>query len=99
VLTATLSAAAAARGLSLLALDPDSTPEQWEQAGVDVLVHKAPEEMGEPLAHRTVAAVDVCCERGGDPLHQCDCTVANTYSGESRRRAARRSLTHSSKYT
>jgi hypothetical protein len=46
VLTAALSAAAAARGVSLLALDPGSTPEQWREAGVDVLVHKVPDEPG-----------------------------------------------------
>lgn len=56
MLTATLSAAAAERGLSLLALDPDSTPEQWEQAGVDVLVHKAPDEIGGQLSWRTAIA-------------------------------------------
>jgi hypothetical protein len=46
VLTPSLSAAAAARGLSLLALDPSSTPQQWREAGVDVLVHKVPDEPG-----------------------------------------------------
>jgi hypothetical protein len=46
VLTPTLAAAAAARGLLLLALDPGSTPEDWREAGVDVLVHKVPDEPG-----------------------------------------------------
>jgi hypothetical protein len=35
--------------MSLLALDPHSTPDQLDQAGVDVLVHKAPDETGELL--------------------------------------------------
>jgi hypothetical protein len=46
VLTPSLSAAAAARGLTLLALDPSSTPQQWMEAGVDVVVHKVPDEPG-----------------------------------------------------
>lgn len=51
MLTPTLTAAAAVRGLSLLALDPASTPEDWRAAGVDVLVHKVPDEPGARSSH------------------------------------------------
>jgi hypothetical protein len=35
-----------------VALDPGSTPEQWMEAGVNVLVHKVPDEPGRLYAVR-----------------------------------------------
>lgn len=47
VLTPALSAAAERHGFSLLALDPAADPQQWAAQGVDVIVHKVPEDHGE----------------------------------------------------
>jgi hypothetical protein len=46
VLTPALSAAAARHGFEVLALEPDAGPEQWAAQGVDVIVHKVPEDHG-----------------------------------------------------
>jgi hypothetical protein len=47
VLTPALSAAAQRHGFQLLALEPDADPQQWAAQGVDVIVHKVPEDHSE----------------------------------------------------
>jgi hypothetical protein len=47
VLTPALSAAAEQRGFQLLALEPDADPEHWAAQGVDVVVHKVPDDYSE----------------------------------------------------
>lgn len=73
VLTPSLSAAAAARGLSLLVLDPNSTPQQWREAGVDVLVHKVPDEPG-------VCGVVVCVPLAAELRTYPSVTACHTHS-------------------